>query len=560
MSKEITWSRTNLKEILPEIPYPLTQSVFEISNKLFFLEQYEKKMGYKLLREDTEFTKVFYGRFYFNMDIMIKMISDFGSDPEMLKMSTGGFQPILIENLDKLSFIDRIKMMFTFIKTFYNVININKITDYSFKMRSDKYRTDFDKNLKNLTDNEALEYFDSLDELTKNDLTLIIGGGMNFNYWELRKLLKSVVDIEKPDDIINQLVTGTNNIISANQTLELMRLAGYVKDNGLESVLEKDYNEISDTRFKRMLNEFLHKFGHRGLYETCIESPRYYETPEAILEIIKSYVMAGMVSPQDVVSCQKKIREDAIENVLKRNGLSFYKKKLFKQFLNNYTNFMRLREENRYHLVMGVTLLRRHVLELGKRFADRGFLEGQQDIFYLTIPEIKKLLSGEKIGCKEIVDERKSEREQNSRYIVPDVFIGDFKPEMVKANVARELKTVFTGYAASSGIVQGIARIIHSPEEFGRFKSGEILVTTATDPMWSTLFPIAKAVVTEMGGVLSHASIVAREYGTPCVVNVQGIIDALEDGDLIEVDGTSGIVKIITDRLKRCNIQSQGTK
>ena len=285
-----------------------------------------------------------------------------------------------------------------------------------------------------------------------------------------------------------------------------------------------------------------------GLYETCVESPRYYENPEAILKIIKSYVAEGMVSPHDIVSRQKKIREDAIENILKRNDLSYYKKKRFKQFLDNYTNFIRLREENRYHGVMGITLLRRYVLELGRRFAERGVLEEQQDIFYLTIPEIKKLLSGERISCKEIVDERKSARERNSRYIVPDVFVEKFKPELAKANVVRELKTVFTGYAASSGVVQGRARIIHSPEEFERFKAGEILVTSATDPMWSTLFPIAKAVVTEMGGVLSHASIVAREYGTPCVVNVKGIVDALEDGDLIEVDGTNGNVKIITDR------------
>ncbi len=415
MSKEITWSRMNLKEVISELPYPLTQSVFEISNKSFFLEQYKKQMAYKLLPEDTEFTKVFYGRLYFNINTQIKMVSDFGSDPEMLKMSFGGFQPVLIENPDKLSIIDRTKMMFTFIKTFYNIININKITDYSFKMRSDRYRTDFDKNLKSLTDKEAIEYFDSLDELTKNDLTLIIGGGMNFNYWELRKMLISFVDIEKPDDIINQLVTGTNNIISANQTLELMRLAGYAKDNGLE--LERNYDEISDPIFKSMLNEFLHKFGHRGLYETCIESPRYYENPEAILKIIKSYVTEGMVSPQDVVSCQKKIREDAIENILKRKDLSYYKKKRFKQFLDNYTNFIRLREENRYHLVMGVTLSRRHVLEMGRRFTERGVLEEQQDIFFLTLPEIKKLLSGEKIDCKKVVDERKSERERNSRYI-----------------------------------------------------------------------------------------------------------------------------------------------
>jgi phosphohistidine swiveling domain-containing protein len=544
---EITWSRMNLKEVISELPYPITQSAFEIANKSFFLEQYEKKMWYKLLREDTEFTKVFYGRLYFNMNVMMKMVSDFGLDPEMTKMSYGGFHPTLIENHDKLSISDRIKIMFSVIKSVYYVTNINKITDNSFKMRNDRYRTDFNKNLKNLTDKESLEYFDSLDELTKNDVTLIVVSGLNYNYWELRKLLKSIVDIENPDDIINRLVTGTNNIISANQTLELMRLAGYVKDNGLESELEKKYDEISDSVFKRMLNEFLYKFGHRGLYETCIESPRYYENPEAILKIIKGYVTEGMTSPQDVVSRQKKIREDAIEDILNNKGLSFIKKQQFKQFLNNYTNFMRLREENRYHFVMGITLSRRHVLELGGRFAERGILEEQQDIFYLTIPEIKKLLSREKIDSKNIVDGRKAERKRNSRYVVPDFFVEKFKPEMVKDNVARELK-VFTGYAASSSIVEGRARIISSPEEFGRFKAGEILVAPATDPMWSTLFPIAKAVVTEMGGVLSHASIVAREYGIPCVVNVQGIIAAIEDGDLIEVDGTSGNVKIITDR------------
>ncbi len=109
----------------------------------------------------------------------------------------------------------------------------------------------------------------------------------------------------------------------------------------------------------------------------------------------------------------------------------------------------------------------------------------------------------------------------------------------------KETKKVFTGYAASSGIVQGRARIVHSPEEFGKFKAGDILVAPTTDPMWTNLFPIAKAVVTKMGGTLSHASIVAREYGTPCVVNVQGIVDALKDGDMIEVDGESGLVRII---------------
>lgn len=549
MSKEIVWSRMNLKEMISELPYPITQSSFVISNKTLFLEQY-RRMGYTLLPEDTEFTKAFYGRLYFNMNITLKIISDFGSDPDgdSYKMSFGGFQPNLIEN-DKLSFIEKIKMKFAFIKTFYNVINIDKLSNKSFKTISDIYRAEFNKDRKNITDKEIIENFDYVIELIKKyDLTLIIGGGLNYNYWELRKLLKSFPDIEKPDDVINQLVTGTNDIISANQNLELMRLAGYVKDNGLESLLEKDYSEVSDVNFKKMLDEFLYTFGHRGTYETCIESPRYYENPTSILKIIKNYIASGMINPQDIVNRQKKIREDAIENILKRDDISFYKKKLFKLYLDKYTHFLELREKNRYHCVMSITLSRRDILDIGRRFAEKGIIEEQHDIFFLTVPEIKQLLSGERIDSKKIIDERKLEREINSKYQVPDVFIGEFKPERVKNNI-RETKKVFTGYAASSGIVQGIARIIHSPEEFGKFKAGEILVSPATDPMWSNLFPIAKAVVTEMGGVLSHASIVAREYGTPCVVNVQGIIDALNDGDLIEVDGTSGLVRILTEKL-----------
>ncbi|HWQ95996.1 MAG TPA: PEP-utilizing enzyme [Candidatus Methylomirabilis sp.] len=544
-SNEITWSRMNLKEVLSEMPYPITQSLFEILNKTFFFEQYGNKMGYKLIPKDTEFSKTFYGRLYFNVNITLRIMSDFGSDPELAKMAFGGFQSIELDNQGKLSIIDKTKMIFTFAKIFYNITNINKLTENSFKITRDRYRMDCGKNLKNITDTEVLGYFEFFDDLTTNDLCLIIAGGMNYNYWELRKLLKSVKAIENPDDIINQLVTGTNNIISANQTLEQMRLAGYVKTNSLESELDKNYAEISDPIFKRMLTEFLHKFGHRGLYETCIESPRYYETPDVLLRTIKGYVAEGMVSPEEVISFQKKIREDTIDDILNHKGLSFIKKKLFKTYLNNYTNFMRLREEARYHGVMSIAILRKHVLEAGMRFADRGIIEEQQDIFYLKIPEIKNVLSGEKLDCKKIVSERKSEREQNSRYVVPDVFIGEFKPEMFKANVTRELKTVYSGYAASSGVVQGKARIIRSPDDFRRFNAGEILVAPATDPMWSTLFPIAKAVVTEMGGVLSHASIVAREYGIPCVVNVQGIVAALEDGDLIEVDGANGTVKII---------------
>ncbi|HEY9245783.1 MAG TPA: PEP-utilizing enzyme, partial [Candidatus Methanoperedens sp.] len=494
-------------------------------------------------------TKTFYGRVYFNMNLSLKMLSDFGTVAgEDYKMAFGGFHPNVIENLDKLSLFDRVKMTFAFIKTFYSTINIDKISGNSFKTAHDKYRTDFNKDLKNFTDKESIEYFDSMDELIKNDISLIIAGTTNYYYSELRKLLKTFTDIENPDDIINQLATGMNNIITANQNLELMRLAGYVKDNGLESLLEENYDKISDGNFKKMLDEFLYKFGHRGVYEICVEGSRYYENPSSILKIIKNYIEAGKINPQDIICRQNKIREEVTENILKSKGLSYFKKIMFKIYLKQYTRFLALREENKHHLAMSTTLSRRHILEIGRKFAERGIIGEQYDIFFLTVPEIKRLLSGEKIDSKKVVDERNLERKMNLKYRVPDVFIGEFKPEMIKEKV-EEIKKVFTGYAASSGIVQGMARIIRSPDEFGKFKAGEILVAPATDPMWTNLFPIAKAVVTEMGGVLSHAAIVAREYGTPCVVNVQGIINALDDGDLIEVDGKSGLVKILTKEI-----------
>ncbi len=196
-------------------------------------------MGYFLLPEDTEFTKTFYGRQYFNMNVTYKILSDYGheSNLEGYKMAFGGFQSASIHT-DKLSFTDRIKMIYTFIKTFYDVINIDKITGNSFKTINDRYRADFNKDLKSLTDKEIIDYFDLIDELIKNDKSLIIGGSMNFNYWKLGEMLKGFEDIEKPDDVLNQLVTGTSNIISANQNFELIHLAGYVKDNGLEFLLE----------------------------------------------------------------------------------------------------------------------------------------------------------------------------------------------------------------------------------------------------------------------------------------------------------------------------------
>jgi pyruvate,water dikinase len=553
MDKKIIWSRMNLKEVTPELPYPLTQSTFAHSNRVVFIEQY-KKMGYSL-PEDTEIIKVFYGRLYFNTNILLKITSDFGSEPELLKMTLGGFQPDLIEGIDyKPSLFRRINMLPAYLKTMLLLNNIDSISEEAFCSTREKYEKDSNRDLRNLSDKELLDYFDSLEDLIKNDLTIIVGAGASVYYWYLRGFLKNLLPVGELENAINQLVTGSEGIITANQNLALMRLAGEAKKDrivleALDGEIGLCYDKLECTGFKKMLDEFLREFGHRGLYETSIESPRYSEDLAQVLKIIKNYVTAGMTSPNEIISRQKVAREDAVAKILKRiqeSKFSYFKKKLFQSRLENYQRFLALREKNRYHCAMIVALSRKGELEVGRRAEERGILEKQHDIFFLTIYEVRSILTGKTDDFKKIVNERKVEREKNSRIKAPDVITGDAVP--VEEPI-RETKKIFTGYAASPGAVRGRARVIHSPEEFGKFKPGEILVASTTDPMWSTLFPVAKAVVTEMGGILSHAAIVAREYGTPCVVNVEGIMDVLEDGYLIEVDGDKGMIRIMEESI-----------
>ncbi|WP_159700524.1 PEP-utilizing enzyme [Arthrobacter sp. 18067] len=104
------------------------------------------------------------------------------------------------------------------------------------------------------------------------------------------------------------------------------------------------------------------------------------------------------------------------------------------------------------------------------------------------------------------------------------------------------MTTILTGVGASTGIVQGPARLVHGPDEFSRFQSGDVLVCRTTDPAWTPLFGMASAVVTQTGGMLSHAAIVAREYGIPAVLGVRDALEMLVDGTHLTVDGAQGTV------------------
>jgi phosphoenolpyruvate synthase/pyruvate phosphate dikinase len=176
----------------------------------------------------------------------------------------------------------------------------------------------------------------------------------------------------------------------------------------------------------------------------------------------------------------------------------------------------------------------------------KGILEQKNDVFYLTYDELKQLISDNSLtaSLNRRIVERKAEIERFKDITLPEVIYNEL-PEsaLIKGKVLRDLR----GVATSRGHYIGPARLVHGPSDFGKIHTGDVLVIPFSDVSWTPLFSKASAVVSESGGILSHCSIVAREYGIPAVVSVTGAM-TLVDGTTLAVDGYSGKVQIMEEK------------
>jgi len=178
--------------------------------------------------------------------------------------------------------------------------------------------------------------------------------------------------------------------------------------------------------------------------------------------------------------------------------------------------------------------------EMGNRLAARGFLDQRADAYHCALIELISILDGswDGQGLKALVEERKKKHKEYEQLDPPDVII-DEAPQP-KAVVKEVSGKVFEGIGVAAGQATGAVRLITHPREGHLLQPGEILVAPSTDPAWTPLFLRASGLIMEMGGTISHGAIVAREYGIPAVVNVPGAMKALQDGEIVTVDGDEG--------------------
>jgi pyruvate,water dikinase len=221
-----------------------------------------------------------------------------------------------------------------------------------------------------------------------------------------------------------------------------------------------------------------------------------------------------------------------------------WKRLLFHRALKLSHKYLPLRENPKYYALKCFSGARRIFLEVGQRLCAQGFLEDREDVFFLTLSELNGLTGdGEASGedIKTLVGNRKREWEGFLAVEPPFVVRSDGVPFALPEE-EKPAAGSLSGTAASAGKVRGRARVILDPADGCALDKGEILVAPYTDPGWTPLFLTAAALVMEVGGVMSHGAVVAREYGIPAVVGVKGATTAIRNGDEIVVDGYDGTV------------------
>jgi pyruvate,water dikinase len=317
---------------------------------------------------------------------------------------------------------------------------------------------------------------------------------------------------------------------------------------------------VGESDWREWQNRFqahLQRYGH-AIYNLDFATPLPADDPAPLLETCKLFLSGQGVNPHTRQQAAAERREQATQAML--NRLKGLRLKLFCKFLAPACKYAPLREDGLADVGLGYPLLRQMIREVGRRFAEGGMIQEPDDIFWLTQDEVEQAASrldrGAALPClTTTVPQRKvawnAARRASPPLALPQIkFLGSgaLIRDIGELKKGRRRKgDMLKGVGASPGSVTATARVLHGPEDFDRMRPGDVLVAAITTPAWTPLFAMAAAVVTDVGGPLSHGSIVAREYGIPAVLGTGVATRRIRSGQTITVDGGRGVVEILRE-------------
>ena len=358
---------------------------------------------------------------------------------------------------------------------------------------------------------------------------------------------------EKTEEMQAKLISGVtgNVVMESNKRLwdlaqtamaspEIMRVLRDYDESQAEFALR---NIPEAEPFLEQLDEFLAEYGHREI-RTDLLYPTWGEDPAPVLGFIRGYLDADdSQSPyyqqERLIEERRELTETVMAGIEQGLVGRFILSPIFRWVLAQAQLHTRERDTMHFELTRLIPPARRLLYEVGRRWTDQGLLDDSEDIFFLSLDEMEEVAE-HRSPVKDKVRAAREEYELNRSRPWPTVIRGN---EEIYAHI-EVAEGDLQGIAGSPGVISGPARVIRGPDEFGTLKKGEILVAPLTNPVWTPLFAIAGGVITEVGGILSHGAIVAREYGIPAVMSIPGATQAIHDGQTVMVDGNRGVVVV----------------
>lgn len=292
---------------------------------------------------------------------------------------------------------------------------------------------------------------------------------------------------------------------------------------------------------------YLDKYGMRCAGEIDMTRTRWSEKPITLVPLI-----LGNIKNFEPNASQRKFEQGQQEALKKEQELlerlkqlpdGEQKAKETKQTIDFIRNFSGYREYPKYGMVNRYFVYKQALLKEAEQLVQAGIIHEKEDIFYLTLDELHEVVRTNKLDYH-IISKRKDEYNYYEKLTPPRVITSD--GEIIAGEYKRENlpDEAIIGLPVSSGVIEGRARVILNMED-ADLEDGDILVTAFTDPSWTPLFVSIKGLVTEVGGLMTHGAVIAREYGLPAVVGVENATNRIEDGQRIRVHGTEGYIEIL---------------
>ncbi len=587
--QDIEWTRANAREVLPDLPSP--QVMFALCD---ILNHAMRAYSRNLLAPEAELgptIKAFYGRPYFNLSQFRHICRMTGSDMASVLRGVGHEGEIKAE--DELAMRPPLA---SFLRVLPDMLRLGwmqlragvLVRQELARVREDMALLD-SRDPRNLSDEEIVAFLQKWnDEAAGRIQTVFVIAAVTLYEAPLKKICQQV-GFPYERLLHTHLATGEKSV-SAQQGFDLLALANVARrEEVARDYFMRRHNSFDDfreqlqgTEFLKQFELFLEKYGHRGHYESDWSLPRYSEDPQPLLFAVSIHVQApDCPAPEAIIARQEREAAQTWQAFTKR--LNLWQRILWlprvRWLLKRTKRMYVWRELCRSEMVRPTSAIRHWLLVMADRFVERGLLEYRDDFFFLTREEIAGALGQPATASqfRSIVAGRKAEMEKWRQLEMPLLMRESELPALllqrrvteeeddvalastdVKEQQRQPPQLLLHGLCVSAGYAEGEVLVMKDPAEFARMKRGAILVAPATDPAWTPLFTLASGIIVEVGGTLSHASTVAREYGLPALANLKDATKILKDGDRVVLDATNGTVRIVSRKADRRRLIKKG--